>query len=343
MRSALSTTISVRAALDDETAGVRENAVQLAEPRLAANPAIASRLVAMEHDPDARVRFSVLAALGGLQTPAAAAARDRMLLAHLDDRWMQVAALSAGSDRALDILEAGTTPVSPVRSTASAGRASLLEQIAAMVAAREKPDEIDAALKTTSAPASPSDAWWRAAVLRGLAAGARGHQAAAKALGRARPALLALHDDAAAEVREAAFDLLRTAGATRDAAWTAAVARAVTTAPRGDADSRADAIAFVSLDRPETRIAWFESFVTAHEPEAVQLAAVRALGRAGRGATSARWRCSSSNAGRDHAGRPQRGGRGAVRVAGPDVSSSPRCAADASRPGRSTSGRSGTW
>ena len=59
-------------ALKDTVAGIRENAIRLAESRLSASPALASALIGMTGDSDPRVRFSVLAALGFIDSPQAA-------------------------------------------------------------------------------------------------------------------------------------------------------------------------------------------------------------------------------------------------------------------------------
>src|SRR5256884_8939222 len=48
----------VTKALDDPVAGVRENAIRLAEPYLAKSPVLARKLTQMAGDPDAKVRRS---------------------------------------------------------------------------------------------------------------------------------------------------------------------------------------------------------------------------------------------------------------------------------------------
>ena len=83
-----------------------------------------------------------------------------------------------------------------------------------------------------------------------------------------------------AGVRAGTLALLRIAGPGDDAAWQTAVQRA-TAAASADTDPqrRADAIALVAMDRPESRGDWLARFVSPHEPDVVQLAAVAALGR----------------------------------------------------------------
>ena len=95
----------IKKALDDPEAGIRENAVRLAEPRLTSNPDLVDKLVKMADDPDAKVRFQLLCTLGYTDSPPAKAAAEKLLLNGVEDRWMQVAALSAASARASEYFD----------------------------------------------------------------------------------------------------------------------------------------------------------------------------------------------------------------------------------------------
>lgn len=307
---------SIERALRDDTAGVRENAVRLAETRLRESPTPASRLVDMTGDPDARVRFLVLGALGWIDSDEARAARSRLLFSQIDDVWMQRAALSAGSDQSAALFEAAMRPGSEVLSRQTDARAAFVRQLASITGARQRADEIRRAIASVApesetpprsaewpAEAGASGAWWRAAVLEGLAQGARDGDSAAEVLAHSRAALLALQRDDDASVRAGALDLLRLAGPGQDAAWREAVQQAIELAQQrgADADRRADAIALAALDHPEQRAEWFAGFVSPHEPERVQVAAVLALGRFDPKALQAR-------------GKQQRGGAGSSRL-----------------------------
>ena len=284
---------SIASALDDATPGVRENAARLAEPRLRSSTSLASRLMALVDDPDARVQFGVLGALGSLSTPEAAAARRELLFAHVDDVWMQRAALSAGSDQAPALVDTVLADGSAVLATASASRAAFVRQLASVVGARQKAAEVRRIVDAVSAARGSEASWWRAAALDGLAQGARGRRSVRGTLAGARTALLALHGDPAAEVRAGALGLLQLAGSADDTAWRAAVRRAVATAEQDtDAQRRADAIALAALDRPERRADWLARFVAPHEPDVVQVAAVTALGRIDGDALAAAGRAS---------------------------------------------------
>ena len=99
---------TITRALGDADPGVRENAVLLAELN-GSVPSLDERLAALASDRDPRVRFQVLATLGSRDTPVATAAHERLLFAELEDPWMQIAGLSAGSDRAARYFERATT------------------------------------------------------------------------------------------------------------------------------------------------------------------------------------------------------------------------------------------
>ena len=92
------------------------------------------------------MRFQLLATLGSLDTPAAQAAQERLLLAGLEDEWLQVAALSASSDRAMAYLASALRPGSPFTAAESAGRSRFFDRLGGVVAARQQPDELARAI-----------------------------------------------------------------------------------------------------------------------------------------------------------------------------------------------------
>jgi putative membrane-bound dehydrogenase-like protein len=67
----------IEAGLADPEPGVRENAIILAESRLASDPKLTQKLLALVNDPNARVRFQLLCTLGSVKSPQAGAARHR--------------------------------------------------------------------------------------------------------------------------------------------------------------------------------------------------------------------------------------------------------------------------
>jgi hypothetical protein len=82
-------------------------------------------------------------------------------------------------------------------------------------------------------------------------------------------------------VRRSALHVLQRTGLARGPETLAAVRRSETTASNSGADAelRADVIGFVALSDAPSHRAMFEHLVTLTEPEAVQIAAIRAIGQ----------------------------------------------------------------
>src|SRR5690606_39776179 len=158
-------------ALADPDPGIRENAIILSE-RWLSDTQVIDALLALVPDADPRVRFQLLATLGSVDTPASHAVQERLLFDGIEDQWMQVAALSAGSDRAAAYLARALAPGSTLTRTESPGRAAFFDRLGGVIAARERPEELSRVMAAFSAPAgaagasartrSPNEEWWRA-------------------------------------------------------------------------------------------------------------------------------------------------------------------------------------
>lgn len=254
-------------ALNDADAGVRENAAILAEPKLASDPKLAAAVLKLEADAVPRVRFQALLTLGSLATPEAAAARKRMLDRDLEDRWFQVAALSASSNDALPALQSALAS----RPAETPGRKSYLEQLGSILGARGKSDELARVLTLTA----KGEAWWRASILNGLASGLRARQSKLEP----RDQLFALLGDAAPSVRSAALRLIEIAGLPPGREGLLKQAASLVSDRKQSAESRADAAGLLALKPASQPASFYEKLIDPTEPESVQSAAVRALGK----------------------------------------------------------------
>ena len=88
----------IEQALKDSVAGIRENAIKLAEFHLMDTPDLTKALLPLQKDKDAKVRFQLLLTLGFVHTPESADGRDKLLFdRHQRQKWIQIAALSASS------------------------------------------------------------------------------------------------------------------------------------------------------------------------------------------------------------------------------------------------------
>jgi putative membrane-bound dehydrogenase-like protein len=261
-------------ALDDREAGVRENAIILAEQHLSGSPDLEKRLPLMASDPSARVRYQLMLTLGNLKSPAAQSARHRILFGNIEDKWLQIAALSAASSEAPRLFEQAVKG----SGIQSAGWTTLFRSVSAVIGARQQPSEIEALLGKISA-ADTGRAWWQASSLDGLTQGIRIKRGSISPKGKTL--LLDLFERGEASVRHAALQTLQIVGLPSGNSAALAIQRAKLVAAdhKANPDLRADSLGLLALSNPESHKQIFESLIDARQPEVVQEAAVRAYGK----------------------------------------------------------------
>ena len=268
-------------ALRDPEAGVRENAILLAESRLSSDAGLLKTLLDMEHDPDSRVQFQLLCTLGDIGSPASLAAQERLLAKNIDDPWMQIAALSAPSDRAPRLFQAARA----LANQESEAGGAFFRQAATVIGLRRKPTEIRQVLEYLARTPEPGSAWWQVATLEGLAQGLGG---AGRPAGRpARAAgdnigqdlLVKLFETSGDAVRHAALRALAATGLPANSASLLKRAAAAAADAGANASLRADSIGLLAIGDPSVHEPWLRQLVDPKQPESVQAAAVRALGR----------------------------------------------------------------
>lgn len=267
-------------ALGDPEPGVREAALQLAESRLQSGIVAAAVLARATVERDPRVRFQLLLTLGDLDSAESRAAQERLLFGSLDDRWMHVAALSAGPDRALRYLTQALAPGSAARARDTEAHRAFFTLAASAVAAQEDADATRRLIQDVAAAGpGPGDGWWQAAVLDGIGRSARSGEI--PGLAPARAALIALAEHAETDVRRAALGLLARTGLGDDGIAGPALerARALLDDASAPADRRADAVTLLALGDVASLRPQLEALVEPRQPEAVQVAALRALSR----------------------------------------------------------------
>ena len=81
--------------LDNEEAGLRENAIKIAESYLSTGSKLHHKLLSLIDDKHPKVRFQLLLTLGNLFDPKTAMARTHLLIQDIEDPWVHDAALSA--------------------------------------------------------------------------------------------------------------------------------------------------------------------------------------------------------------------------------------------------------
>jgi putative membrane-bound dehydrogenase-like protein len=156
------------AALADAAPGMREHAVRLAEPRLAAEPALLDRVLELAGDSHPRVRFQVAFTLGEVSDPRAVARLAEIALRDSADPWIRAAVLSSAADCSSELLRRLTADADYRRAQTAA---TMLHELARMVGSRSRAEEVASLLDSLSALAGDEDREARMAVILGAAEG----------------------------------------------------------------------------------------------------------------------------------------------------------------------------
>ncbi len=261
-------------ALHDPVAGIRENAVKLAEIHMADMPLLKKNLLQLENDPDVRVRFQLLCTLGDLDTPEAVATRRRLLFRDIGDNWVQVAALSAASTHTVALLKSviDNFPKDDPAYT------SLIKKLAMMAGAKADATVSHDLIQKAATPRPGVQQNWQAAVLDGLAEGLRTN---GTSLAIADQQLLAgtFFEHPSPQLRRSSLNILKAGKGKNDAVLESALTKALSVARDTSVseDKRADAIDFLSIRNPAPYTAFLREMFIPTEDLSVQLAALRTM------------------------------------------------------------------
>ncbi len=246
---------AVERALRDPVPEVREQALRLAEGRLASSARLRAAAVALADDPSPHVRFQAAFSLGETDAPEAVAALARIARRDAGDPWTQTAVLSSTGRTAPGLLEALVHDKEFIRRPA-ATQLQFLRRLAALAVARPSDADVARVLKVL-APGAKQPAEWQAAVLEGLG---QGLQNGGRSLAR-------LWEQPPAALKEAVAKALpifaRAAEMARD--------------EKHPAEERANAARLLGYGPPGIAAPVLRGLLTPQNPGAVQLAAVRAL------------------------------------------------------------------
>ena len=268
-------------ALRDREPGLRENAIRLAEGFLYTTPAAAlvAALLDRAGDESPRVRFQLAFTLGELDDPRAIDALARIASRDAEREWTRAAVLSSCASTAHTLLDRLLNRPS-FRATASDGKAELVRQLGAVVAARQPGDPLETLIARASREPAADDAWWRTACLRGISDGLRrAGRGRTVGIGTAQESLVSLLQTASPELRRAAGAVARRVKLKRTEALAAAIQSAVTTAldPTRTLAARRAAIEQLGLGGIETVRDTMPDLLSAQQPTEIQTAAVAAI------------------------------------------------------------------
>ncbi|HET6883411.1 MAG TPA: PVC-type heme-binding CxxCH protein [Pirellulales bacterium] len=246
----------VEQALHDPVAGVREQALRLAEPRLAGSQRLRAAAAALADDEASRVRFQLAFTLGETDGPDAVAALANIARRDAADPWVQTAVLSSAFRMAPGILAALTCDQAFL-ADADGPQLKLLTQLARLVGARADERELVRLASQLRSRGQAAMAIWRVALLEGLGQGMRDGGRHLGKLGRQPPAALGELLDAMAPLYQQAAETAQ--DERRPVDERTAAARLLADAP-------------FTLARPA-----LEALLEPRQPAVLQVAAVRAL------------------------------------------------------------------
>ncbi len=266
----------IKTALKDTVSGIRENAIRLAELYLKDDPALARSLLALQNDKDIKVRFQLLLTLGYINSAPASESRNRLLLQDMENKWFQVAALSAASLNANALLNLMLAKYK----TNTPSYASMVQRLTGIIAATEDEATVHRLIKKAITARTPGEQESQVAMLTGLAEGLRYRKNKLSTSEAEQHLLLNTFFNSPSDgLRKSALQFILASEIESDAMRNAALSQAVVIAKdTGVSDTkRADAIDFLTIGNPSDYQSMLQDLLTPREQPAVKLAALRVL------------------------------------------------------------------
>ncbi len=244
--------------LSDPLPGIRQNALRLSEGRLDKKPKVLEAVLALVDDPAPRVRMQAAFSLGQSNDPRAAAALARMARRDGGDRWIRTAILSSAGELAADLFDdllrdadrggksAETTPFAKTETGAA-----ILAQLANLIGVQNRDADISRILDSLAANPIAKD-----------------------------PAADGLLIELARGLKRAGWPLQYRGTKVHVRDWLQMKmdsARRQATEAAGDRAKQLQSIELAGSDPDNATREIFLSLILPEQPEAVQVAAVRAL------------------------------------------------------------------
>lgn len=266
----------IEVALTDTAAGIRENAIKLAELHLNDFPALQNALLSMESDHDPKVRFQLLCTLGFVDTPEAAKVRNRLLFRDLDDKWVQIAALSASGTQGRDLLHTLIRKFKP----GNPAYALLVQRLASMLATSGETKDVQRFIHKAAHRAGAEEFSWQAPALEGISEGlTRRKLPPVVSMNEQKLLLATFFQHQSPDLRKPVLKILKISGIENEQMRNTAVSKAVAIArDTSIADERrSEAIDFLALDDPSSHKSLLKELIKPQERPSVQLAALNIL------------------------------------------------------------------
>lgn len=240
--------------------------------------ALEDRLVQMMEDPDPRVRFQLALTLGELPSSEAKVnALARIARQDSADRWTRTAMLSSATEDCVPLFEALSAGLD--QSESPEGINEFLRELARVIGARKKPEELARTLGIIAKLDSGKSKGGKAAALAGVGAGLELAGGEPLPVPGAAESLSSLLADPLAEVRDSAVRIAGRVQAAGTQASTESVDQDLAIARDEDKPEaeRVEAIQRLRLADASKTQSTLEDLLSALQPEAVELAALEVL------------------------------------------------------------------
>jgi putative membrane-bound dehydrogenase-like protein len=243
-------------------AGVRENAIKIAELHLKEFPQLEKDLLIMQNDIASKVRYQLLCTLGDLNNDEAETAKQNILMHDIEDKWVQIAALGSAQGKEFSMIK-NSVPV--LSAKPSNGKATFFTNCATAVGLSQRVDDIKNVITLATSNNTNASDWWQSACLNGLSRALSERGVPNGDFNQERAELLSKFSATTQPlVRNKAIELLSVLGVSKNDAWSNAVAEAKTIAAneKADVEYRKDAIKISGLDKGGDYTSLFEQIVS---------------------------------------------------------------------------------
>ncbi len=260
--------------LKDPLPGIRENAIKLAELHLSVDPGLVSALLTMKDDPDAKVRYQLLCTLGFINTPKAGQVRQQLLFKDINDKWVQIAALSATSSQAVPLLNG----VLSRYDASTPAYASLVQLLSGIIGKSQNPVVIQQFLQKAVADSKQNT--WQVPLIEGFAQGLGDRKPLPPDLGSVRSLLIhTILDDSSSLIWKSSLRVLQVMGLPGGPQDKAAMLKAFKIAGnvKLPQEQRSVAIDFLALGNAKPHELFLKKLIDPTTPQLVQLAALRTM------------------------------------------------------------------
>lgn len=272
----------IEQALKDNERGIRINAIKLAELHLKDSPDLLKTLLSLQNDNDTKVRLQLLLTLGYDNSMQAAAVRNKLLFQDINDKWIQIAALTASSSQTESILKEVLEKYQPNVPAYSL----LVQRLATMIANGGNQNAIKNLLQNSVSNSSEKQMQWQGAMLEGLAMGMESLKSKSpesiNLIKKDQNILIkTFFGHPFEKVRKGSLNMLRVIGLSSSPETKTAIDKSLLImADRSITDKkRTEAINFLSLTDPAPYSTLLKGLIVPQEQPIVQLAALKTLSK----------------------------------------------------------------